>query len=59
MSAFVRRFERDWLANENRGHRRGFVGELSGKDDVAGLQCVFGLLNEAARRDRTARGRRY
>ena len=36
-------------ADENGGHRRGFVGELAREHDVARLQRLFGLLNEAAR----------
>ena len=36
------------LADEDGGHGHGLVGKLPGKDDVAALQCVLSLLDEAA-----------
>ena len=38
----------DGLADEDGRHGRGLVGKLPGKDDVAALQRVLGLLDEAA-----------
>ena len=40
--------EGPFSANENSRHRRGFVGELARKRQVACLQRIIGLIHEAA-----------